>query len=280
MMLRALGRLLASWTVVAILAAGCRSPAEIYSIVHPEQRKIEYRCPESFPPAELPSSIAPRTVTLPTNGEASRILSLDECIRIALDNSDVVRVLTGFLVVPSGQTIYDPAITNTTIDQARARFDPILSANNTFAQDERPFGVFDPIPPFVRRAGTKEELYNLDASLSQTNPFGGVSQFRVGAVRSFIEPGVLPFNPQINYLTELSYTQPLLRGGGLDPNLAPILIARLDTERSFFQFKDSVQELVRGVIEAYWALVFARTDRWAREQQVEQSKRAYEREQA
>ena len=46
--------------------------------------------------------------------------------------------------------------------------------------------------------------------------------------------------------------------------MAPIVIARIDTERSFFQMKDSVQQMVRGVIEAYWALVFARTDVWAR----------------
>jgi outer membrane protein TolC len=50
------------------------------------------------------------------------------------------------------------------------------------------------------------------------------------------------------------------------------VIARLDTERSYFQYKDSVQELVRGVIEAYWTLVQARTDVFARKFQVDQSK--------
>lgn len=277
MRFRVPGRRLAPWAAALSLLAGCQSAAEVYSLVHPEQRQIVYRDPAALPPAALPTSAPPRSVSFPTNGEASRILSLDDCIRIALENSTVVRVLTGLAVVPSGQTIYDPAITNTTIDQARGRFDPILSANNVFSQDETPFGVFDPLPPAVRRTGTKDELYNLDASLSQTNPLGGTSKLRFGAVRSFLEPGVLPFNPQINYSTELGYTQPLLRGGGLEANLAPIVIARLDTERSFFQFKDSVQELVRGVIEAYWALVFARTDRWAREQQVEQAQFAYDR---
>jgi outer membrane protein TolC len=34
--------------------------------------------------------------------------------------------------------------------------------------------------------------------------------------------------------------------------------------------------MVRGVIEAYWALVFARTDLWAREQQVEQAQFAFD----
>ena len=34
---------------------------------------------------------------------------------------------------------------------------------------------------------------------------------------------------------------------------------------------------MRGVIEAYWNLVFARVDVWAREQQIEQAQFAYDR---
>jgi outer membrane protein TolC len=38
--------------------------------------------------------------------------------------------------------------------------------------------------------------------------------------------------------------------------------------------------LVRGVVQAYWDLVFARTDVWARQQQLEQLQEAYERSEA
>jgi outer membrane protein TolC len=78
----------------------------------------------------------------------------------------------------------------------------------------------------------------------------------------------------------LSYTQPLLQGAGFAYNTAPIVIARLNTEQSFFQYKDSVQELVRGVAEGYWNLVQARVNAWARKIQEQQSKEAYEREDA
>src|SRR5207244_6145106 len=84
-----------------------------------------------------------------------------------------------------------------------------------------------------------------------------------------------PLNPQGRSALTLSYTQPLLQGAGIEVNVAPIVIARINTERSYFQLKDSVQELVRGVIDAYWAVVFARTDVWARRQQVEQGSFAY-----
>jgi outer membrane protein TolC len=58
------------------------------------------------------------------------------------------------------------------------------------------------------------------------------------------------------------------------------VIARINTEQSYFRYKDSVQELVRSVIEAYWNLVQARTDVWARGIQVQQSQEAYDREKA
>ena len=45
---------------------------------------------------------------------------MDEAIQIALANADVIRVLTGTTATSTGQTIYDPAITNTDIDAARA----------------------------------------------------------------------------------------------------------------------------------------------------------------
>jgi outer membrane protein TolC len=90
-------------------------------------------------------------------------------------------------------------------------------------------------------------------------------------VTSRFQPGVFPLNPENRTSLDLSYTQPLLQGGGTAANLVPIVVARINTERSYFQYKDSVQEMVRGVVEGYWLLVFARTDLWAREQQVEQA---------
>ena len=99
----------------------------------------------------------------------------------------------------------------------------------------------------------------------------------VNATPRQFQPGVFPLNPELRSSLELSYTQPLLQGGGLGVNLAPIVLARIETERSFFQFKDSVQDMVRGVVEAYWSLVFARTDVWVLDQQVKQLQFAYDR---
>ena len=99
----------------------------------------------------------------------------------------------------------------------------------------------------------------------------------VNVLRSDTQGGLLPLDPRTSSDTTLSLNQPLLQGAGAAANLAPILIARIDTERSFFRLKDSVQDLVRGTIAAYWQLSFAQVDVWAREQQVAQGRETLDR---
>lgn len=250
----------------------------VFPLIKPEQRRIRFRDPAQLPDVNVPPTPPPPTVEKPRDPAAERLISLDEAIRLALANSEVVRVLAGSVAVSSGRTIYDPAIANTAIDQQRAQFDPALSVDNTFTQVEPPAAFFDPADP--GRAvfgGVQTQNHNASINLSQKNLMGGTSALGVFNDASRFSPGVFPLNPQNRYSTGLSYTQPLLRGAGVLANRVPVVLARIDTERSFFQFRDSVQELVRGVIEAYWALVFARTDLWAREMQVRQAQAAFER---
>ncbi len=244
-------------------------------LVLPEQRRLTIRDPSQLRQARLPDVPAPPTVSAPQEDNPPVHLSLDGAIRIALENSEVVRVLAGAGATSSGRTIYDPAVTHTESDRAQGRFDPAIDLRNTFDRRETPQGVFDPaVPPQVRIDGDGVEQYNMGLGLSKTTITGGTAGLRVNAnpLRSTAEDLLL--NPQTRSSVDLSYTQPLLQGGGGPANRAPIELARIDTERSFYQLKDAVQQLVRGVIEGYWALVFARTDVWARRQQVRQGQEA------
>jgi outer membrane protein TolC len=144
-----------------------------------------------------------------------------------------------------------------------------------------PIDPLDPLGPQQTVIGTtKTQNYNVTTGVAQRNLLGGTSQLQFGNDASRFSPGVFPLNPQNRYATELSYTQPLLRGAGVLANRVPIVLARIDTERSFFQLRDSLQELIRSVIEAYWQVVFARTDVWAREIQVQQAEEAFARAEA
>ncbi|MEX2175651.1 MAG: TolC family protein [Pirellulaceae bacterium] len=247
-----------------------------YRVIYPEQRTIVVRDPGQLAQIPLPPSSPPPTVA---DGEprVQQFVALDEAIRICLGNDRVVRVLAGTTAVASGQTIYDPAIANTLIDQQQARFDPVLTVNNNWDRLELPSAFFDPGDP--GRAiidGLTTDQYRLDVGLTKQNPLGGELRLGINPTDRFRSPGVFPLNPEQTSSTELAYTQPLLQGFGLRANLAPIVVARIDTERSFFQLKGAVQEQVRGVIQAYWSLVAARIDVWAAEQQVAQAEFAFE----
>ncbi len=235
------------------------------------------RPPERMRAARLPETRPPPTVARDASRRQPEPLSLDMAIRVALQNSEVVRVLQGPAVGSSGRTIYDPAISNTQIDRARSRFDPSIRQQNTFERLEDPQGTLDPFDPTrARIGGDAVDQYTMGVGVEKDTIVGGTAAMRVDAHPRDVGGSLQPLNPQSRTGVEFSYTQPLLQGGGRAANLAPVVLARIDTESSFYELKDSVQQLVRGTIEGYWAVVFARTNVWARQQQVRQAQGAYD----
>jgi outer membrane protein TolC len=262
--------------LLLLCVAGCGS---FWPVVMPEQRFLDIREESELPQASIPASLPPETVSqrVPTVVVPTQ-LSLDEAIRIALANSNVIRVLAGEFAVASGKTIYDPAISNTTIDEARSVFDPTLGITNNWTRTEQPGAFLNPRDPLgASISGTRIDDYALGIGLAQRNVLGGTTRLDFTDTVSRFHPGLFPLNPQERSALTLSYNQPLLRGAGPAANLAPIVIARINSERSYFQFKDSVQELVRGVIEAYWNVAFAVKDVAARRKQVEVGQEDFDR---
>lgn len=250
-----------------------------YRIIYPEQRQIDYRDPSQFFPAQLPPSGAPPTVTNPPTGD-QRYFALDDAIRTSLANGRIVRILAGVNAVNSGRTIYDAAVTNTTIDQALGRFDPLVQVQNNWDYIDQPQAAFNPATgSFI--TGQPFDQYRLFTGVTKNNPLGGQWNLGVNVVNQFfphsvLPPSLLPLNPQTASNASLSYTQPLLAGAGIRANLAPVVIARINTEFSFFQLKDATQQNVRDCVSAYWNLVAARAAAWARRRQVEQAQFAFE----
>lgn len=230
----------------------------------PDESQI--RWPESTSASRVRRPAGPEPVTVATKDATAteRFLPLDEALKLALENSEVIRVLTGVSASSSGRTIYETAIAITPIDIAKAKFDPVFQANSSLRRSESPF--LNPAGPQIQdfaRAGT-----DYGFNVSDRNLLGGTAA--IGANNRWDSQNNEGFYSRNQPAMELSYTQPLLAGAGLSANRAPIMAARLDQERSYFQFKGSMQNLVRDVIAAYWALVQARTELWAREIQVEQ----------
>ncbi len=257
--------------ILTIMPAHAARAQKLFPFVFPEERTVSVRDPADMTHVPIPKTPPPPTVNT-IESLPERLMSLDEAIRTALANAEVVRVLAGVSATSSGRTIYDTAIVNNGIDEAHARFDPTIQAQNSFNRIETP--LFDAGQNQIE--GFRSDDYHLNAGISKTTVTGGTLSAGVNARPTTLRPGVIALNPQTRSAAEISLTQPLLQGGGWRVNMAPIVLARIDTERSYFQLKDSLQELVRSTVDAYWGLVFARTDLWARQQQLAQAQFAYD----
>src|SRR6185436_3313259 len=96
-------------------------------------------------------------------------------------NDRVVRVLAGNTAITSGSTIYDAALTNTSIDTVNARFDPTVTVNQSFNRSENPAAVPDPLDPANRSliTGTANQNYGLGVGVTKQNAFGGTAGLNV-----------------------------------------------------------------------------------------------------
>ena len=164
---------------VAILWLLTAAPARAQLHVE-DQHSITRHREEDLIGAVRTAGPAPITVST-TAGEAQeRYLPLDEAILIALQNSEVIRVLGGVSASSSGRTVYDVARATTTIDQAVARFDPVFSANSTWRKTESPVSMLHPFDPLrALIAGSQIGGNDISAQVSQTNRHGGVGAIRV-----------------------------------------------------------------------------------------------------
>ncbi len=222
-----------SWVVCAVMASHCVLAEEPFYPILPEQRSLQLRSPSQLLQVAVPQTPRPPTVADPQFDAKPRNLTLNEAINITLANSEVVRVLSGVTASTSGRTIYDVAITNTTIDQQKGVFDPTLRLNNFWNQVENPIGIPDPLNSGnTLIGGTQNEAFGFDFGLAKKNLLGGTTNLGVTSNRNRVTPGVFPIDPSDRTSTEFSYTQPLLQGGGKAANQAPIVLARIDTERS------------------------------------------------
>ena len=193
-------------------------------------------------PATLPSlgqgsAMRPATASVPAS------LSVQEAILVGLQNSAALRVQR-----------YTVPIRRTGEEQARAAFDPTVSGSlqggrtqaAPIRQSLNPItnalvpgnsGITDSISGNV---GVTEFLptgTTIDASLSTTNSFYNESVSSLGA--------------------NVTVTQALLRGAGLDVNLASLRQAELSTKITQYQLRGFAESLVASIETTYWDLVFA-----------------------
>ncbi len=198
--------------------------------------------PPVQPPVDLPQDATERVLEL----------SLEDAIRLALQNNlDIERERFG------------PQIARTEVEEERAAFDPVIGLEATLSQTKvlpttefaAQGGVFVPREPFM-----KDE--RVAPFLKQNIVTGGDYELRFVYTRQDIEPtssgdvARTLADPRYEGSFELTFTQPLLQGFGIEVNLAPIRRAQKDEQIAEQDVVQAILDTIFEVQENYWELVF------------------------
>ncbi len=278
-MRKALTSLPTPWLLLAVLGFGCRSQPEIVFESAPSHfegivAETQYPDASAAVSPHVRSSPPPRSIREPDAIEFLPI-ELDEAIRMALANSEVMRNVGG-RVVASGadvKTIYDPAIRSTDPlfgpEAALSDFDTQFSTNVFWDRNERSFN--NVILGGGRTTGFAQNRARFQAELSKRATTG--TQFSLRNVTDY-DRNNLPLNTFPSYhdtYLEAELRHPLLQGSGREfnqiagPRSQPglyngVLIARINTDISVTEFEAAVRNLILDVEQTYWECHFAYQD--------------------
>jgi outer membrane protein TolC len=200
-------------------------------------------------------------------------LRLDECIRIALANSKVMRDLGGTLLRSPETAVanVNPAMAytdpRTGEEAALSEFDAQLVAGLNFEKNDRLYNN-----SFLGNNGMfEQDLHNYQYGVRKKSATGAEFNFR--HITGYDANNQLSntFGSTWDSYIEGEIRQPLLQGAGTEfnriagPNSQPgvingVLIGRVRTDISLAEFERAVRDLVSDVENAYWDLYFAYRD--------------------
>ena len=170
---------------------------------------------------------------------AESVLTLDDAIRLALENNQRIKVST-----------FGPQIARANVLAEYGRFDPALTFNRSYGETETP-GTF--LTPGSRPL-TQTDNYSL--TLDGVMPWG--LSYSVGTTAENQRGTFNTFADSYATFGGVTVTQPLLRGFGFGANLANLRIAKANRGVSDWQHRQTVIDTVTNVIFAYNNLQQAR----------------------
>jgi outer membrane protein len=193
-------------------------------------------------------SVPPATGPAIGINEAVVRMPLRELVHRAATNSLDVKVAA-----------YTPAIDETRVLEAEARFDPVLFTNIQYSLDR----ILAPTPenPGISPGlgVTSFRTYTGQLGVRQDLESGGRVELRYEPRHTrrsaFDQPGAV--NPFWTSELALQITQPLLRDFGTDVNRARIVINRNNQRISLLDFRDALEKNISDLERAYWQLVQA-----------------------
>lgn len=201
-------------------------------------------------------------------------LTVEECMRYAMENSQVVRDLGGALLRSPDSTVtrFDPALqfsdARTGELAALSAFDANLFASALFEKNDRELNN-----RFFGNQGIfLQDLHNYEVGVSKRSATGGLMTLRQQIVYDNNNQLSNGFGPStFDSIVDAEIRHPLMQGAGTQFNriagpgasagqINGVLIARVRTDISLAEFEKAVVDLLADVENAYWDLYYAYRD--------------------
>jgi len=178
-------------------------------------------------------------------GDQVRRLTIDEAVRLALDNNLGVQIAR-----------INPQLQDLSVALARSAWVPTF---NTTVQGS---SAATPNNSFLSGATTgvnKTTAGRLasNVGLLQQTPWGGSYSVGWDSTRSTTTNIFSNFSPQLQSSLSLNIQQPLLRNFGMDNLRQQVILSEKNREISDVQFEQTVATTSRAVRNAYWDLAYA-----------------------
>ena len=185
-------------------------------------------------------------------------LSLDECIKTALEQNDDILIAA-----------YEPAKSGADVLAARGEFDPQLQGQFTYQQSSA--SASQEIVAYGGVSAIESYRSNVTAALGGKLHYG--TQYSLDFNASKEETTFGNFVEEFGGTLSLTLTQPLLRGFGKKANLVRIRAAQANQALSEAQLELTAMNTVSEAVKAYWDLVGATESLAVSRQALENARR-------
>lgn len=168
-----------------------------------------------------------------------------------------------------GVELLNPDISATSISEEEARFEALFSTNANYVKSDAPTAS--------QLNSNQAENFSLDTAVSVPLRTGGTLNFAVPVNRFESDNAFNTLNPAYESDFAFSFSQPLLRGGGVWTNAQRIRVAFYAYQRTEARTKLEVIRVLADAERVYWRLYAAREELKVRQQEYDLAVKLLER---
>ena len=260
-----------STPLLALIAAGCikdqdRAPFDPREFQQDERRTAGEVKPRPLLPQPTTLSSPFITTTGPASTQSSvpatgPAIGVEPTVRMTLREIVQRAVANSLDVKVEG---YSPAIEETRVVEAEARFDPTFFTTAQYEHRNDPNGGSSSILGETGTIGAEFDVTTLRSGVRQVLPSGGELELRYQVQYNDSEAGAFSALPNNGKFWEnelaLQLTQPLLRDFGVAINRARIDVARNNQRISLLDFRRQLETTISEIEQIYWQQVQAMWD--------------------